>query len=380
MLHIKREQTVAKEGSTAFDQHYMARALELAAKGRGLTSPNPMVGALLVKGGRVIGEGWHQKLGTAHAEYNAIEQAGDEAEQATLYVTLEPCCHQGRTGPCVEAIFQAGIARVVAAMQDPNPLVNGKGFNWLRTHGIELTTGVLEEEAAELNAGYCHFMLHQRPLVTLKVAQTLDGRIATSTGHSKWISSKESRIEAHRLRSQHDALLVGVNTVLADDPQLTVRLIEAVSPRRLVLDSSLRVPLDARIIADEMPHRTTIITTPRASKEKINRLQEKGASVLVLPEDEHGWVDQAALWRKLAEMGCTSVLIEGGNVVATACLKTRAVDRVAFFIAPKIIGSGIDAVGDLDIRSLNSAIEIEKIQVRILPVDIIVQGRVRYLS
>ena len=225
MVANKREYTVAKDGSTAFDQHYMARALELAAKGRGLVSPNPMVGALLVKDGRVIGEGWHQKLGGPHAEVNAIEQAGDEAEQATLYVTLEPCCHQGRTGPCVERIFQSGIVRVVAAMQDPNPLVDGKGFNWLRTRGMEVLTGVLEEEAAELNAGYCNFMLHKRPLVPLKAAQTRDGRIATSTGHSKWISSKESRIEAHRLRSQHDALLVGINTVLADDPQLTVRLI-----------------------------------------------------------------------------------------------------------------------------------------------------------
>ncbi|HNW61228.1 MAG TPA: bifunctional diaminohydroxyphosphoribosylaminopyrimidine deaminase/5-amino-6-(5-phosphoribosylamino)uracil reductase RibD [bacterium] len=369
-----------QNGSSAIDQHYMARALELAEKGRGMVSPNPMVGALLVKEGRIIAEGWHQRLGGAHAEINVIDLAGEAAEEATLYVTLEPCCHQGRTGPCVERIFSAGIVRVVAAMQDPNPLVNGKGFAWLRTRGIELTTGVMEAEAATLNAGYCTWITLDRPLVTLKVAQSLDGRIATSTGHSKWISSKESRIEAHRLRSRHDALLIGINTVLADDPQLTVRLVEAVSPHRLVLDSHLRVPLDARIIADSMPHRTTIVTTPVASKEKISRIQEKGASVLVLPEDERGWVDQQALWRKLAETGCTSVLIEGGSVVATACLKTHAVDRIALFIAPKIIGSGIDAIGDLGIRALPTAIQIEEMKVDILPVDILVQGQVRYLD
>ena len=358
----------------------MARALELAEKGRGLTRPNPLVGAVVVKEGQIIAEGYHQKLGAAQAEINALEQAGEAAEEAILYVTLEPCCHKGRTGPCVERIFSSGISRVVAAMQDPNPLVDGKGFAWLRARGIEGQSGLLADEAAELNAGYCIYITQHRPLVTLKLAQTLDGRIATSTGHSKWISSKESRIEAHRLRSHHDALLVGINTVLADDPQLTVRLLEAVSPHRLVLDSHLRVPLDARIIADEMPHRTTIITTARASKEKISRVEEKGASVFVLPEDGNGWVDQKVLWRKLAEVGYTSVLIEGGNVVATACLKNRAVDRLALFIAPKIIGAGLDTVGDLGIRTLNAAIQIENMKVTALPVDLLVRGTVRYLA
>lgn len=358
----------------------MARALELAAKGRGQVSPNPMVGAVLVKDGAIIAEGYHQKLGGPHAEINALEAAGEAADGATLYVTLEPCAHQGRTGPCTERLFAAGIARVVAAMQDPNPLVNGQGFTYLRTRGIEVTCGLMEAEAAELNAGYISWVTRKRPLVTLKVAQTLDGRIATCTGHSKWISSRESRAEAHRLRSEHDILLVGINTVLADDPQLTVRLVDAVSPHRLVLDSHLRLPLDARIIADENPGRTTIVTTSQASREKISRIQEKGAAVWVLPHDDHGWIDQEALWRKLAENGYTSVMIEGGSVVATACLKTRAVDRIALFIAPKIIGSGLDAVGDLGIRTLNTAIQIDDLRVKILPVDILVQGRLRYLS
>ncbi len=357
----------------------MSQALKLAAKGRGMVSPNPMVGAVIVKDGRVVGEGFHQKFGGAHAEVHALEMAGDAAEGATLYVTLEPCAHQGKTGPCVDRIFAAGIVEVVAAMQDPNPIVNGLGFQRLRSMGIQVRSGILEAEAADLNAGYTKFMRSGRPLITLKIAQTLDGRIATSSGHSKWITSKESRVEAHRLRAQHDALLVGINTVLADDPQLTVRMVEAVSPHRIVLDSQLRIPLDAQILSDDAPFLTTVLTTASASREKIVRIQEKGASVLVLPEDERGWVESAGLWRKLAELGVTSVLIEGGNTLATACLKTKVIDRIASFIAPKVLGSGIDAIGDLGIRNINNAIQLERVEYKILPVDILVQGWVKYL-
>ena len=357
----------------------MSQALQLAGKGRGMVSPNPMVGAVIVKAGEVVGEGWHQKFGGPHAEINALDGAGENAEGATLYVTLEPCAHQGKTGPCVEQIFAAGIAEVVVAMQDPNPVVNGKGVQRLRSLGIRVRTGLLEAEAADLNAGYIKYMRSGRPLITLKMAQTLDGRIATSSGHSKWITSKESRVEAHRIRAQHDALLIGINTVLTDDPQLTVRMVDAVSPHRIVLDSQLRIPLDAQILGDEMPYLTTVITTSRASKEKISRIQEKGATVLVLPEDQHGWVESAGLWRKLAELGLTSVLIEGGNTLATASLKTKVVDRIVSFIAPKILGSGVDAIGDLGIRNINNAVQLERVAYKILPVDILVQGWVKYL-
>lgn len=358
----------------------MERALELAERGRGSVSPNPLVGAVLVRGGRIVGEGFHQKFGEAHAEVNALEQAGDEAESSTLYVTLEPCCHQGKTGPCTHRLLDAGVVRVVAGMQDPHALVNGKGFKWLRSKGIEVRVGVCEEECYELNAGYIKWVTSDRPLITMKTAQTLDGRIATSSGHAKWITSAESRTEAHRLRAWHDAVLVGINTVIVDDPQLNVRHIKGVSPLRLVLDSQLRVPLDAKLLSDAQAPRTIIVTTGAASKEKVARIQEKGASVWVLAEDERGWVDQATMWKALAEHGVTSVLLEGGNTVFTECLKSQVADRVAIFIAPKIVGSGIDAIGDLNIRNINSAITLEKAMIRSFDGDWMVTGNLRYHS
>ncbi|MBN2355223.1 bifunctional diaminohydroxyphosphoribosylaminopyrimidine deaminase/5-amino-6-(5-phosphoribosylamino)uracil reductase RibD [candidate division KSB1 bacterium] len=360
------------------DEHYMLRALELAERGRGMVSPNPMVGAVIVKDDRIIAEGYHQKYGEAHAEVNALARAGDEAAGATLYVTLEPCAHEGKTGPCAQRISEAKIARVVGAMTDPNPLVNGKGYQLLRTKGIEVQVGVLEDACRALNAGYIKWIVAGRPLVTLKAAQTIDGRIATSSGHSKWITSEESRTEAHRIRSCHDAVLIGVNTVIADDPQLTVRHIKAISPFRLVLDSRLRIPLDAKLLSDHLPQKTTIITTEASSKEKMARIQEKGISVLILPEDERGWVDQKLLWQTLAEHGITSVLLEGGSALHTECLKNRVVDRVVIFIAPKIIGSGIDLVGDLNIRNINSAIKLEDISIKQLNNDLMIQANLRY--
>jgi len=360
------------------DLRYMARALELAELGRGHVSPNPLVGAVIVKNGRVVGEGYHQKFGEAHAEINALDQAGDAAEGATLYVTLEPCVHQGKTGPCCHRMADAGIERVVAGMQDPNPLVNGKGFKYLRSKSIQVDVGVQEEACQSLIAGYLKYITAGRPLVTLKVAQTIDGRIATSSGHAKWITSAESRTQAHRIRSQHDAVLIGINTVIADDPHLTVRHIKAVSPRRLVLDSQLRMPLDANILSDHWPQRTIIITTSAASKEKITRIEEKGAAVWILPEDSRGWVDQSILWRTLAERGITSILLEGGSTLHTECLKNQVVDRVVVFIAPKILGSGIDAVGNLDIRNINGAITLENIHIKQLNGDLMITGSLRY--
>lgn len=360
------------------DRSYMARALEIAERGRGHVSPNPMVGAVIVKGDHVVAEGYHQKFGDMHAEIMALNQAGDAAEGATLYVSLEPCAHQGKTGPCVERIVNAGIAQVVVAIQDPNPLVNGKGLKFLRGKGVLVKTGLMEDSARELIAGYHKFITIGRPLVTLKVAQTIDGRIATSSGHAKWITSAESRTEAHRIRSQHDVLLIGINTILADDPQLSVRHVKAVSPRRMVLDSQLRVPLDANIFSDASPEKTIIISTAAASKEKIARIEEKGARVWILPEDQRGWVDQSILWRTLAEKGVTSVLLEGGSTLHTECLKNQIVDRAVIFIAPKILGTGIDAIGDLGIRNINSAISLKQVQIKQLNGDLRIMGQVCY--
>jgi len=358
------------------DIEFMKRALKLAEKGRGYVSPNPMVGAVIVKDGKIVGEGYHQRYGEAHAEVNALEQAGDQAAGATIYVNLEPCAHQGKTGPCVEKIFKAGIARVVVGMTDPNPLVNGKGINYLRSKGVSVTEHVLEDKCRELNQGYIKFIQTGIPLLTVKIAQTIDGRIATSTGHSKWITGQESRVMSHRLRANHDGILVGVGTILADDPELTVRYTKGVSPLRIVLDSQLRMPLDAKILSQELATGTVILTTELASKEKIARIEEKGAKVMVLESDDRGWIPQDVLWKSVASLGLTSVLIEGGSVVQTECFKGGNVDRLVIFIAPKILGSGIDAIGDLGIRNINAALEVKEVTIKRLPGgDFMLSGR-----
>ncbi len=359
---------------TETDLQFMKRALILAERGRGMVSPNPMVGALVVKDGKVVGEGYHEKFGHAHAEVIALDNAGDDSIGATLYVTLEPCSHHGKTPPCTEKIYEAGISRVVVGMSDPNPIVNGKGINFLRSKGISVTENVLQDKCLELNEGYIFYITHNRPLITLKFAQTLDGRIATSTGHSKWITSEESRSQAHKLRARNDAILVGIGTVLMDDPSLTVHLAKGPSPKRIILDSQLRVPLDAGIFSDSMTNQTIIMTTDSASKEKISRIEEKGAFVLILDPDERGWVPQEKLWNKLAEIGITSVVVEGGSSIFTECLRHGFADKFFCFIAPKILGSGIDTIGDLNIRNINSAIQLTNIKVKRLKTDFLITG------
>ncbi len=336
----------------------MKRALKLAEKGRGAVSPNPMVGAVLVKDGQIIGEGYHTRYGQAHAEIEAIRSAGD-VRGAVLYVTLEPCCHTGKTGPCTQAIFESGIAKVVMAMVDRNPLVNGKGAAFLRSKGITVVEGVLQEQARELNRGYIKHVTTGLPYMMLKVAQTLDGRIATSSGHSKWVTGEDSRAEAHRLRARHDAILVGINTVLADDPRLTVRLVKGPSPVRVILDSKLRIPLDANVLSDENPEKTIVFTSEQASKEKLARIQSRGCRIITLETDERGLIPITEICRRLGEMGITSVMVEGGSRVHTECLRSGCADEIVFFIAPKLLGSGVDAIGDLGIRNINSALELE---------------------
>ena len=354
------------------DIAFMRRALTLAEKGRGATSPNPMVGALVVKDGKVVGEGYHEKFGRPHAEANALNQAGDAALGATLYVTLEPCNHTGKTGPCTHLIYEAGISRVVVAMPDPNPAVEGQGIAFLRSKGITVHENVLEDKARELNRGYFKYVVTGKPYIMLKLAQTLDGRIATSTGHSKWVTNDDSRTVSHKLRAQYDALLVGIGTVLADDPHLTVRKTKGNSPKRVVLDSQLRVPLDANVLADDSPNKTIIVTTNAASKEKIARIVERGSTVLVLDADDRGWVEQELLWKKLGELGITSVMVEGGSTIHTECLKSGNADEIVIFFAPKLLGSGVDALGDLGIRNINSALLLENLRIKRLSTDFMV--------
>ena len=347
----------------------MKRVLSLAERGRGYVSPNPMVGAVIVKDGRIVGQGYHKIFGGPHAEVIAIEKAGDDAAGSTLYVNLEPCCHQGKTGPCTERILQAGIDRVVVGMRDPNPRVNGEGVNFLRSKGITVREDVLQDKCRELNRAFVKYIVQHKPFVTLKIAQTLDGRIATSTGHSKWITAQQSRTMAHKIRANHDAILIGIGTLLTDDPKLTVRYSKGLSPKRIVLDSQLRVPLDAKILSADLAPGTIFISTELASKEKITRIQERGATVQILDKDDRGWVTFPSLWKYIADLGITSVLIEGGSSVQTECLKGSHADRLILFIAPKLLGTGIDAIGDLGIRNINSAIQLYHVQIKKLDED-----------
>ncbi len=326
----------------------MARALALAWRGQGFVEPNPMVGCVIVKKGRIVGEGYHRRFGGPHAEPNALKQAGRAAYGATLYVTLEPCCHFGKTPPCVEAIIRAGVRRVVAAMKDPNPLVAGKGFRRLRAAGIDVQVGLMKHEAMKQAAPFITYQTLWRPYVILKWAQSIDGKIATRSGDSKWITSVESRRMAHALRARVDGIIVGVDTVLADDPDLTARWVR---PRRvatrIVLDSRLRTPLHARLVrtARRMP---TLIVTGAASRSSIarrRRLEKAGCRTLALPTDALG-IDLKKLLAALRDMGMTHVLVEGGGRVLGSFVRAGLADEAKVFVGCKLIG-GETAPGPL---------------------------------
>ena len=304
---------------------WMRRALALAARGWGRTSPNPMVGAVLVKGRAVVGEGYHRQLGGPHAEVWALREARARAKGATLYVTLEPCCHQGRTPPCTEALIAAGLRRVVAACLDPNPHVDGRGVRRLRQAGIAVQVGLLAQEARRLNAAYFKHTTTGLPLLSLKTAMSLDGKIATAAGESKWITGQPARAAAHRLRAGHDAVMVGVNTILADDPQLTVRSAQGRTPLRVVVDSRARTPPTARLLtADKTP--PVIAVTRQAPAARRRRLEEAGAEVWLLPS-KGGRVDLKALIRRLGKAGIQSLLVEGGGTLAASALEEGLVER-----------------------------------------------------
>jgi len=355
----------------------MKIALRLARRGLGNANPNPMVGAVLVRRGAVVGKGYHRLFGGNHAEVNAIEDAGGDVSGATLYATLEPCCHyRKKTPPCVNAIVGHEIARVVVATLDPNPLVNGRGIEFLNQHGIQTRVGVLEEECRALNEAYFKFMTTGLPFVTLKFAETLDGRIATVTGDSQWISSESARKLAHRLRSMNDAILVGLGTILADNPQLTVRLVRGRNPIRIIPDSTLRIPLDARVLKDQDVAPTIIVTTARADEKKLSALETMGIEVIRVYEDERGEVDLEDLLRRLAEKGISSVLVEGGAGIITSLLYRRLVDKIMVVVAPKIMGRGIEAVGDLRVRGISETLNLSFLRVRRAGGDFVIEARV----
>lgn len=362
------------------DKDFMKRALALARQGLGRTSPNPAVGAVIVRDGRVVGEGYHQKAGTPHAEIHALRAAGEAARNATLYVTLEPCCHFGRTPPCTEAIVAAGISRVVAAMSDPNPRVNGMGFRILREAGIQVETGLLEAEARRLNEAFIKYVLTGQPWVTMKTAITMDGKIATRTGASRWITGQAAREKAHELRDIHDAVLVGIGTILADNCLLTTRLPggKGRDAVRIVLDSTLRIPTDARIINLSSPAPTLIVTTGAAPAEAMERLAARGIEIMTVPHED-GRVAWQPLLEALAERKITSILIEGGAEVNATALAAGIVDKVVAFIAPKIFGgtSAPGPVGGTGVAEPGAAWRLDNLEVMQCGEDLMLQGYVR---
>jgi len=359
----------------------MRRVLELAAKGRGFTSPNPMVGAVIVKKGRIIGEGYHRRAGDKHGEIVALESCQENPRGGTLYLNLEPCCHRGKTPPCVEAIIKAGIKRVVAAMADLNPLVNGRGFEFLRQHGIEVEIGLCKLEAEELNEKFVFFIINRRPFVMIKAALSLDGKIATATGESQWLSSTEARMYAHQLRQEYDAIMVGINTVLRDDPRLTVRLPSADKKKilRVVLDSKLRIPLQCRLLQDKGGGDVLVFTTPAAPAEKNEQLKSLGAEVIVAKE-KGGRVDLQYALNQLAEKGIISLLIEGGAEVFASALREKVINKVLFIYAPKIIGGkdSIPLFSGEGKKELASAYRLTRVRSFQLGPDVAVEGYLEY--
>jgi len=362
-------------------ESFMAEALRLARRGQGLTSPNPAVGALVVKKGIVIGRGYHRRAGLAHAEVEALRGLkGAELKGAELYVTLEPCCHEGRTGACTDAILASGIKKVVVAALDPNPLVSGRGIALLRAAGIDVTEGVLAHKARAINEWFEKFITTGLPFVRLKLAVSLDGRIASSTGASEWITGLASRRYVHRLRAMADAVMVGSNTALIDNPSLTVRHVSGVNPARVVLDSSFSTPLSA-LIFEGLSERVFVFTTRKALKEKVRKARAMGVNVFYVAAGDSGGVDIRKVMKKLAECAVANILVEGGGQVAASLIKAGLVDRVSYFIAPIFLGAhSVPAIGGLPVKTPAEAPRLSNLKVRRLGEDILVEGTLDGLS
>ncbi len=361
----------------SLDARYMRQALELAEKGAGYASPNPMVGAVIVKDGQVVGQGFHEKFGSAHAEVNAIAAAGAKAHGATLYVTLEPCNHKGKTGPCTQAILSAGITRVVIAMPDPNPDVTGGGADFLRSKGVTVKIGVERPAAERLNEAFIHFIRTQRPFVTAKCAATLDGRLATATGDSKWVTGPAARGVVHELRHRHDAIMVGVDTVLADDPSLTTRREgqPGRDPLRVIIDPKYRLPETAKMLRQSSDAETWVVVDALAESSKKERLLVAGAQLLPLNAHQ-GQFDMVALMTALGGKGISSVLIEGGGGLLGSAIRDGVVQKIAFFYAPKLLGGddGVPICRGNGAAVMADAIEVAGLTTRSLGSDILIEG------
>lgn len=358
------------------DEFYLARCIQLALKGKGYVSPNPMVGCVIVKDNKIIGEGYHAKYGEEHAEVNAIKNATESIEGATLYVNLEPCVHYGKTPPCVDLIIESKIKKVVIGTLDPNPLVNGKGIEKLKQAGIEVKVGVLEEESKRLNEAFFKYITQKIPFVALKIAQTIDGKIADIEGNSKWITCEQSLHFVHQLRSEYDAVLIGSRTAKLDNPNLTVRLVEGRNPYRVILDSALSLPLELNVFSDKFTNKTIVFTSVnsvKTKKEKLEKLKSLGIEVLTV-KSKRRKLDLKDVLEKLAEKGITSVLVEGGGKIFTEFIKQKLADKVFVFIAPKILGKGIQSISDVGIKSINDIITLKEVSVQSFGDDVLITG------
>ncbi len=352
----------------------MHRCIDLAGKGGGWVTPNPMVGCVIVRKGRVVGEGYHQRFGAPHAEVNALQDAGRAADGATLYVNLEPCAHYGKTPPCVDSILEAGVREVVIASRDPNPLVRGRGIRRLTEAGVHVRVGVLRREAEAANERFFHFMRTGRPFVGIKLAQTLDGRIADTKGESRWITGEAARAEAHRLRAAYDAVLVGARTALRDDPQLTVRHVRGRNPIRVVLDGRLRIHERLRL-CDTSEAETIVLTSERAVRAnpaRVKRLRDRGVRVSTVGRAP--LLRASDLLEELASYEISSILVEGGAATASLFVRANAANRIHLFLAPALLGSGLSGLGSPG-RTMRSILRMEDLSVRRFGSDLLVSAR-----
>ncbi|AGX42462.1 bifunctional diaminohydroxyphosphoribosylaminopyrimidine deaminase/5-amino-6-(5-phosphoribosylamino)uracil reductase RibD [Clostridium saccharobutylicum] len=353
---------------------YMRRALELAKNGIGKVNPNPLVGAVIVKNGEIIGEGYHECYGEAHAERNAVKNAVEDVEGSTIYVTLEPCAHYGKTPPCVDLIIEKKFKKVVVGMLDPNPLVAGKSIEKLKNNGIDVIVGIMEEECKKINEVFLKYITEKIPFVVLKSGISLDGKIATVSGESKWITSKESREDGHFLRNGLSGIMVGVNTIISDDPELTCRVKNGRNPIRIVVDTNLRIPLESKVVKNN-DGRTIIATTKRADETKKKNLINLGVKIIEVSEKESR-VDLKELMVKLGQESLDSILIEGGGTLNFSALKEGIVDKVRFYIAPKILGgeNSKSAIAGIGFSQLEEAVKLNNVTYRQIGDELVVEG------
>lgn len=357
------------------DEYYMGLAINLARKGIGKVNPNPMVGAVIVKDNKIVGTGYHEKYGGKHAEINAIENSRESLNGSTMYVNLEPCSHFGKTPPCVDKIIESKINKVVIASVDPNPLVQGKGVKKLRDAGIEVKVGVLDEENKKLNEVFLKYIKNKKPFVVMKVAMSLDGKISTTTGQSKWISCDESRRYVHKLRSEVMSILVGINTVIKDNPMLDCRLENGKNPIRIIVDTTLKIPIDSKIVSSSKSIRTIVVTTKRANRNVMKLLEDKGVEILTV-NLKNNLVDLKEMINKLGELNIDSILIEGGSSLNFSVMNENIVDKIQVYVAPIILGgeSSKTPIGGQGVDDIKEAFKLHKLEYKQVGSDILIEG------